>query len=127
MGRGAEPSTHGCVRSNGRRATCAGVEAQNALFLPNKTHSSALKEKLGWPFSALEPVAREALYSMRKNHRNKVVNKLREVAGIEPESDVWVVADEPRYDHMATVARDARTFLGALTANVDWLRSGLRD
>jgi K+-sensing histidine kinase KdpD len=28
---------------------------------------------------------------------------------------------------MATVARDARTFLGALTANVDWLRTGLRD
>ena len=64
---------------------------------------------------------------MRKNHRNKVATKFREVAGIEPESDVWVVADEPRYDHMATVARDARTLLGALTANVDWLRSGLRD
>jgi len=33
---------------------------------------------------------------MRKNHRNKVATKFREVAGIEPESDVWVVADEPR-------------------------------
>jgi K+-sensing histidine kinase KdpD len=64
---------------------------------------------------------------MAKNQRTKNAIKLGEAPGCEPRSDVWIVADEPRYDHMARVARDARTFLGALTANADWLRSGVID
>jgi light-regulated signal transduction histidine kinase (bacteriophytochrome) len=48
--------------------------------------------------------------------------------GIAPESpsDVWVVPRTP-YDHMIKVARDARNLLGALNANVDWLKSGFAD
>ncbi len=48
--------------------------------------------------------------------------------GIAPESpsDVWVVPTTP-YDHMTKVARDARNLLGALNANVDWLKSGFGD
>jgi K+-sensing histidine kinase KdpD len=64
---------------------------------------------------------------MPKNQRTKNVVKIGEATAGEPRSDVWIVADEPRYDHMARVARDARTFLGALTANADWLRSGVID
>jgi hypothetical protein len=64
---------------------------------------------------------------MSKNHRAKTVTKVADPMGCEPRSDVWMVVDEPRYDHMAKVARDARTLLGALTANADWLRSGVVD
>jgi light-regulated signal transduction histidine kinase (bacteriophytochrome) len=48
--------------------------------------------------------------------------------GLPPESpsDVWVVPSTP-YDHMTKVARDARNLLGALNANVDWLKSGFAD
>jgi K+-sensing histidine kinase KdpD len=63
---------------------------------------------------------------MRKNHRTKST-KVRYATGLEPQSDVWTVVAEPRYDHMASVAREARTLLSALTANVDWVRSGLVD
>jgi K+-sensing histidine kinase KdpD len=63
---------------------------------------------------------------MRKNQRTKFT-KVRYAAALEPQSDVWSVVAEPRHDHMAKVARDARTLLGALIANVNWVRSGLVD
>lgn len=40
-------------------------------------------------------------------------------------SDLWALAQRPSYDHMAQVAREARNLLGALGANVDWLKSVL--
>jgi signal transduction histidine kinase len=40
-------------------------------------------------------------------------------------SDLWALADRPSYDHMSQVAREARNLLGALGANVDWLKSVL--
>jgi hypothetical protein len=40
-------------------------------------------------------------------------------------SDLWALAHRPSYDHMAQVAREARNLLGALGANVDWLKSVL--
>jgi hypothetical protein len=38
-------------------------------------------------------------------------------------SDLWALAQRPSYDHMTQVAREARNLLGALGANVDWLKS----
>src|SRR5690349_5613835 len=40
-------------------------------------------------------------------------------------SDLWALAQRPSYDHMSQVAREARDLLGALGANVDWLKSVL--
>jgi hypothetical protein len=40
-------------------------------------------------------------------------------------SDLWALAQRPGYDHMTQVAREARDLLGALGANVDWLKSVL--
>ena len=40
-------------------------------------------------------------------------------------SDLWALAQRPSYDHMTQVAREARNLLGALGANVDWLKSVL--
>jgi hypothetical protein len=42
-------------------------------------------------------------------------------------SDLWPVTARPSYDHMNEVAREARNLLGALGANVDWLKSVLPD
>jgi hypothetical protein len=42
-------------------------------------------------------------------------------------SDLWPVTARPTYDHMEQVAREARNLLGALGANVDWLKSVLPD
>jgi len=38
-------------------------------------------------------------------------------------SDLWELGQRPSYDHMTQVAREARNLLGALGANVDWLKS----
>jgi hypothetical protein len=38
-------------------------------------------------------------------------------------SDLWALPQRPSYDHMNQVAREARNLLGALGANVDWLKS----
>jgi hypothetical protein len=41
-------------------------------------------------------------------------------------SDLWPLPPQrPSYDHMTQVAREARNLLGALGANVDWLKSVL--
>lgn len=40
-------------------------------------------------------------------------------------SDLWPLSQRPSYDHMIQVAREARNLLGALGANVDWLKSVL--
>jgi K+-sensing histidine kinase KdpD len=40
-------------------------------------------------------------------------------------SDLWALGERPSYDHMSEVAREARNLLGALGANVDWLKSVL--
>jgi hypothetical protein len=42
-------------------------------------------------------------------------------------SDLWPVTARPSYEHMEQVAREARNLLGALGANVDWLKSVLPD
>jgi hypothetical protein len=50
----------------------------------------------------------------------------REVRGDEgAASDLWALPQRPSYDHMTQVAREARNLLGALGANVDWLKSVL--
>jgi hypothetical protein len=38
-------------------------------------------------------------------------------------SDLWELSQRPSYDHLTQVAREARNLLGALGANVDWLKS----
>jgi signal transduction histidine kinase len=38
-------------------------------------------------------------------------------------SDLWALAQRPSYDQMSQVAREARNLLGALGANMDWLKS----
>jgi len=38
-------------------------------------------------------------------------------------SDLWPLSQRPSYDHLMQVAREARNLLGALGANVDWLKS----
>ena len=40
-------------------------------------------------------------------------------------SDLWPLPQRRSYDHMTQVAREARDLLGALGANVDWLKSVL--
>ena len=42
-------------------------------------------------------------------------------------SDLWPLSQRPTYDHMSQVAREARNLLGALGANVDWLKSVLSE
>lgn len=42
-----------------------------------------------------------------------------------PSSDVWLVARDGAEGHLANVSREARSLLGALEANVQWLRSGI--
>ena len=49
----------------------------------------------------------------------------RPVLDAETGSDIWMVTAPPAHDHMTNVAREARNMLGALLANVDWLRSGM--
>jgi K+-sensing histidine kinase KdpD len=43
----------------------------------------------------------------------------------EPPSDVWTTVSPHTYNHMANVASDARDLLGALSANVQWLRAAV--
>lgn len=39
--------------------------------------------------------------------------------------DVWITVSSHTYNHMANVASDARDLLGALSANVQWLRTAV--